>query len=174
MTLPPLLRHQEPKLEIERELGRLVICSTPKSGGEFIWLGVVILFFVGCWFWERSVIFAVFGVFAVASTLYGALKGPQTTSLIVTKFELVSKTPGFFDTGTNVPRMAVKEIGYYAGGEDQPSGLYVKTGWTWSLLIPGIAEPEASRIADLIYEQFPDTPTGDRQPSDIITLGLNR
>lgn len=71
-------------------------------------------------------------------------------------------------------------IGYFAGGEDEPTGLYAFRPLSRVCLAAGIDEAESQRIKSAIESKFPEMRFG-KEPitslfgdPEIITLGLNR
>lgn len=141
-----------------------------------------ILFF----FWEaqnsRSKIWVIFGLIAIAGIIANWLHGTKM-ELTVTNDEILARG--------NVNRMfrteivissAVKSIDYLSGGEDAPSGLYVKQAWQNTCVVADITEEQTGQITDRIYRKFSEIGSGDTESGSVLfgarseptTLGLTR
>jgi hypothetical protein len=131
---------------------------------------------------SHSLVIAVCSLIALASLAGTLLRGKETV-LSVNSEELVSRgnIGKAFSREVRVPASEVISLGYDTGGEDDPTGLYVRKSWGRTCLIPGIDESEATRIATAINSRFPEIEKSDPTPASFLfgndggltTLGLS-
>jgi hypothetical protein len=87
-----------------------------------------------------------------------------------------------FDSEIKILTTEVKSIDYAVGGEHEPSGLYVRRGWSSTCVLPGISREQAVSIRDAIARKFPEIGEIDRSPASLLhgdssgvtTLGLGK
>jgi hypothetical protein len=113
---------------------------------------------------------------AVFSLIKATLKSNET--------RLTVGSGSFIVDGANPRSVSLDEIhgiGYFIGGEDEPTGLYAFKLLGTVCLIPSLDESECQRIKCSIESKFPDMQFGKDPISglfgdgpEIITLGLNK
>ncbi len=139
---------------------------------------------IALWFWFSgheilSLLFAVVGgISLVANWARG-----RATKLRVTETEFVASgnLDQFFSTEARAQTSDVTSIGYELGSENEPSGLYARTGWSHTCLLPGLNEEQANSIAATVSKRFPEIPVPDLTPASVLfgdesgitTLGLS-
>jgi hypothetical protein len=124
-------------------------------------------------------------LFALPSLLalaVGWMQG-RSTELRATSSELVAtgNVGRLFSTEVRVPASEIKSVGFRAGGHGGQSGLFVKRGWRYVCLLPGLNPKQAGAVARTILRRFPEIGSEDRDPdsllfgkeSDLTALGLS-
>jgi hypothetical protein len=124
-------------------------------------------------------------LFALPSLLalaVGWMQG-RSTELRVTSSELVAtgNVGSLFSTEVRVPATEIKSIGFRAGAHTRQGGLFVKRGWRYICLLPGLNPKQAGAVSRTIFRSFPEIGSEDRDPdsllfgkeSDLTTLGLS-
>jgi hypothetical protein len=121
------------------------------------------------WFSGQEVfsllIAAIGGISLVANWVRG-----QVTKLRVTETEFVGRgnLDQFFSTEARAQASEVTSIGYEMGSENGPSGLYARTGWSHTCLLPGLNEEQANAIAAAVSKRFPEIPAPDLTPASVL------
>ena len=137
-------------------------------------------------FWEahrfHSFFWLIFGLVAAYSLVTGLL-ATGSSELIVTSNELLARSNlgGLFSKETSISAADITGIEYQSGGEDNPSGIYVKHGWRSQCVLSDLTREQADEILNQIFRQFPDIGVGDPNPnsllfgpsSDLTKLGLS-
>jgi hypothetical protein len=127
----------------------------------------------------RPLLFALPSLLALA---VGWVQG-RSTELRVTSSELVAagNIGRLFASEVRMSASEVKSIGFRAGGHRGQNGLYVKRGWGYVCILPGLNPKQAGAVARTIFRRFPEIGSEDRDPdsllfgkeSDLTALGLS-
>ena len=147
----------------------------------------VITAVAGAWavylFWKSSELLGILVIAILAFSLVNSFRKGNETRLIVRPDGFIAE--GNIDTAFS-ERIAVSVddiygIEYLVGDEGSPSGLYARSNWRSTCLIPGIDKKSCQRIKSTIEEKFPDMYFGQGELSgifgtgpDIVTLGLTK
>ncbi|HKF48064.1 MAG TPA: hypothetical protein VKB38_11955 [Terracidiphilus sp.] len=137
-----------------------------QESGPTLYIAIFIVFLgiaAACWIGGHQ----IFAVWIVIAGGFGLVKniavGPET-SLTVNQREVHASgnLPKLLSDSVRVPVSEIKRIGWFNGGENQPSGLYVRHGLlSNTCVLPGISKQQAVEIRDAIAGKFPDFPLGD-------------
>ncbi|SNT30250.1 hypothetical protein SAMN05421770_10755 [Granulicella rosea] len=116
---------------------------------------------------------ALLGLFPTKKTLWVSGKGVETSS-------------DLFDSASHrsFRWSEICALKYSLGAEDDPSGLYIRTGrWSETCVLAGVDEAQANEIIEAIFERFPNIELADEpkplfgnllgQESEFIRLGLS-
>ena len=84
-----------------------------------------------------------------------------------------------FSTTFRLAAEDMTSIGYYDGGEGGTGGMYVRSGWANSCLIPNISRELVDSMIDVIARRFPTLPTEHSESlkwrgEKLIELGLSK
>jgi hypothetical protein len=117
-------------------------------------------------------VFAVFSAVAIFALIANYIRGP-VTKLLVSQGELIARgnLDRTFIDQVKVEASDVKFLGYFMGGENDPSGLYADRGWRQTCLLPGLNKDEANAIAHTIRSKFPNLERGDTSPASLFFSG---
>ena len=120
-------------------------------------------------------------VMAILAVIGGGLSlaksivvGPKTT-LTVNQREVHAdgNLPKLLTDEVRIQTSEIKRIGWSYGGENLPSGLYVRHGaLSNTCVLPGISQKQAVEIRDAIAGKFPNFPLGDGSDS-LLSSGFN-
>ncbi len=121
-------------------------------------------------------------VFGGAALISKWVQGPSRR-LSVTPHQIIAdgNLQKTFGSEIKIPATEVKSIDYAVGSKNEPSGLYVRHGWSRSCVLPGISREQAVSIRDAIERKFPEIGEIDRSPASLLhgdssgvtTLGLS-
>jgi hypothetical protein len=137
-------------------------------------------------FWEahrlNSFLWLLFGFIIASSVVVGFLTS-GCSELIVTTTELLIRKNlgGLSSEETSINTAAITGMEFQPGGEDNPSGIYVKQGWRSQCALSDLTQQQAEEILDQIFRRFPHIGVGDTNPnsllfgasSDLTKLGLS-
>ena len=179
--MPASDRTEISTIELPGELQFVVIRQAGWAGKLVVPIAVAALA-VWLWFSGNEVFSILVAVVGGISLSANWAHGP-VTKLRVTETELLAtgNLDSVFSKEARVQASEVTSIGYEIGNEDEPSGLYARTGWSHTCLLPGLNEEEANSVAAAISKQFPEIPAADRTPTSILfgdesgitTLGIS-
>jgi len=137
-------------------------------------------------FWEahrfHSILWLIFGLVGGFSLVTGLLATGCSELIVTSNQLLVRSNPGrLFSKETSISTADITGIEYQSGGEDNPSGIYVKHGWRSQCVLSDLTRHQADEMLDQIFRQFPHIGVGDPNPnsllfghsSDLTKLGLN-
>ena len=128
--------------------------------------------------WLRFISGCAVGLTALAA--FANWKQGRETKLRVTLEGVTARgnLGQLFATSVAVALGDISSIGFYDGGGDGISGLYVRRGWRFCLLLPRLSKEQSQLVVDAITKRFPGIPTktglnpslfGDR--GKLISLG---
>jgi hypothetical protein len=61
-----------------------------------------------------------------------------------------------FTTEERIAVSDIESIGFRIGNENEPSGLYVKHGWSHTCMLPGLNEEQVTSVMSAILDKFPN------------------
>ncbi len=76
-----------------------------------------------------------------------------------------------FSTSVAVPMRNISSIGFYDGGGDGISGLYVRRGWRLCLVLPRLSKEQSQLVLDAITKKFPGIPAKNALNSSLFGDG---
>lgn len=156
-----------------RAIGRVQLTTTELPSElefdvvrEFGWLELVIGLAITLgtiWmFWRvdatiTHVIVVVIGAIVAAAAITVLVQGRRTT-LRITSDEISARgnINKMFSTEARIAVSDVKWLGYEGGGDNEPSGLYLKHGWSRTCLLPGLDEDQGLAVVGAIFAKFPE------------------
>ena len=168
-----------------RAIGRVQLTTTELPSGlefdvvrEFGWLELVIWLAITLgtiWmFWRvdatiTHVIVVVIGAIVAAAAIATLVQG-RSTKLLITSDEISAKgnINKMFSTEMRIPVSEVKWLGYEAGGDNEPSGLYLRHGWRRTCLLPGLDEDQGLDVVGAIFAKFPGIVPEDKRGGSLL------
>lgn len=181
-----------------RAIGRVQLTTTELPDGlefaverEYGWLvwaiGLAITLGTGWMLWRINTTFTHLIVVTICAVLAAAAIGiwvqGRSTTLRVMSDEISAQgnINRIFSTQMRIPVSEVKWLGYEAGGDNEPSGLYLRHGWSRTCLLPGLDADQGLAVVGAIFARFPEIVPGDERggslffggESGLIDLGLS-
>jgi hypothetical protein len=149
--------------------------SVVREYGRLEWaIGLVLTLFTIWLFWRFNTpithLFAAV-ICAVAATAVIAIWVQGTsTKLRVTRDEILAEgnINKIFSNEMRIPVSEVKWLGYEAGGENEPSGLYLRRGWSRTCLLPGLDEDQGIAVVSAIFAKFPEIVPEDKRGGSLL------
>lgn len=170
------------------ELPNALEFSISRESGWLDWAASPLIVLLVIWmFWKMNTSFsrliaAVVCVSAAASAIATWIQG-GSTKLRITSDELFAEgnLNKMFSTEVRIPVSEIESLGYNVGDEGEPSGLYVRHGWSHTCVLPGLEGDQASSVTTAIFDKFPEIAPEDTSPgsplygtqSELTTLGLS-
>jgi hypothetical protein len=154
---------------------------------ETVGIPAITIIVMWAFFWRTGNLWLRFiSGFAVGLTILAAIANRiqgGDTKLRVTLEGVTAKgnLGQLFSTSVAVAMRDVCSIGFYDGGGDGISGLYVRQGWRFCLVLPHLSKEQSHFVVDAITKKFPGVPAEDAlnpylfgDGRRLISLGLSR
>ena len=97
--------------------------------------------------------------FTILAAFANWIQGGETKLRVTLEGVIAEGNLGqLFSTSVSVAIADISSIGYYDGGGDSISGLYVRHGWRFLPVLPHLSREQSQLVVDAIAKKFPGIP----------------
>jgi hypothetical protein len=108
--------------------------------------------------WLRIVSGSAVG-FAILAAIANRIQGGETKLRVTLDRVIAEGNLGqLFSASVAVAMSDISSIGFYDGGEDGISGLYVRHGWRLTLVLPRLSREQSQIVVEAMAKKFPEIP----------------
>jgi hypothetical protein len=145
---------------------------------EYGWLewaiGLVLTLMLIWLFWRFNTLithlFAAVICAAAAAAVIAIWVQGRSTKLRVTSDEILAEgnINKIFSSEMRIPVSEVKWLRFEAGGDNAPSGLYLRHGWSHTCLLPGLDKNQGIAVVSAIFAKFPEIVPEDKRGGSVL------
>lgn len=131
---------------------------------EIVGIPAITIIIMWAFFWRTGNLWLRFisgsaAGFTILAALTSWIQGGETKLRVTLEGVIAEGNLGqLFSTSVSVAIADISSIGFYDGGGDSISGLYVRNGWRFLPVLPHLSQEQSQLVVDAIAKKFPGIP----------------